>query len=56
MMILGDRDTLIPDTMLDVVKQMTSNVQTTLLKGAGHAPFISQPKECQQAIELFINE
>jgi pimeloyl-[acyl-carrier protein] methyl ester esterase len=56
LMILGDRDTLIPSTMLDVVKQMTSNVQTALLKGAGHAPFISQPKECQQAIELFINE
>tara|TARA_R110002049_G_scaffold49015_1_gene140698 strand:- start:595 stop:1356 length:762 start_codon:yes stop_codon:yes gene_type:complete len=56
MMILGERDTLIPSTMLDVVEQMTSNVQTTLLKGAGHAAFISQPKECQQAIEYFINE
>lgn len=56
MMILGERDTLIPSTMLDVVKQMTSNVQTALLNGAGHAPFISQPKECLQAIELFVNE
>lgn len=56
MMILGERDTLIPNIMLDVVKQMTSNVQTALLKGAGHAPFISQPIECQLAIERFINE
>ncbi|MFT7414525.1 MAG: pimeloyl-[acyl-carrier protein] methyl ester esterase [Methylophagaceae bacterium] len=56
MMILGDRDTLIPSAMLDVVKQMTNNVQTTLLKGAGHAPFISQTTECLQVIEPFINE
>ena len=56
MMMLGDRDTLIPSEMLDVVEQMTSNVQTVLLKGAGHAPFISQSTECLQAIELFINE
>lgn len=56
MMILGDRDTLIPSAMLDVVKQMTSNVQTTLLEGAGHAPFISQTTECLQAIKLFIDE
>jgi len=56
MMILGDRDTLIPSTMLDVVKQMTSNVQTVLLKGAGHALFISQTTECLQTIELFIDE
>jgi len=56
MMILGDRDTLIPSTMLDVVKQMTNNVQTALLKGAGHAPFISQTTECLQVIEHFIDE
>jgi len=42
MMLLGDRDTLIPSEMLEVVQQMTSNVQTTLLKGAGHAPFIDE--------------
>lgn len=54
--ILGDRDTLIPSTMLEAVKQLQGNVETTLLAGAGHAPFISQSKACQQAIELFINE
>tara|TARA_R110002167_G_scaffold68184_13_gene192709 strand:- start:4456 stop:5217 length:762 start_codon:yes stop_codon:yes gene_type:complete len=56
MMILGEHDTLIPSAMLDVVKQMTNNVQSILLKGAGHAPFISQTTECLQAIELFIDE
>lgn len=56
LMILGDRDTLIPSEMLDVVEQMTSNVQTILLKGAGHVPFISQATECVQAIESFIDD
>jgi len=56
LMVLGDCDTLIPSEMLDVIEQMTSNVQTILLTGAGHAPFISQTTECLQAIELFINE
>ena len=56
MMILGDRDTLIPGSMLEVIKQMTNNVQTTLLKGAGHAPFLSQATECLHVIELFLDE
>lgn len=55
-MILGDRDTLIPSAMLLEAKQLHIDLDVTLLAGAGHAPFISQPKECRQAIELFINE
>ena len=55
-MILGDRDTLIPLAMLAVAKQLQPNLNTSILAGAGHAPFISQPTQCQQVIELFINE
>ncbi|MDH5357799.1 MAG: pimeloyl-ACP methyl ester esterase BioH [Gammaproteobacteria bacterium] len=55
-MILGDRDTLIPEAMLLAAKQLHPKLQTRVLAGAGHAPFISQPLECQQAIEQFINE
>lgn len=54
--ILGERDTLIPSTMLEAAKVLRGDLQINLLAGAGHAPFISQPKACQQAIELFINE
>ncbi|OUR64730.1 pimeloyl-[acyl-carrier protein] methyl ester esterase [Methylophaga sp. 42_25_T18] len=54
--ILGDRDTLIPTAMIDTVKQFKPDVDDVLLAGAGHAPFISQPVECQQAIERFIND
>lgn len=55
-MILGDRDTLIPTEMLACAQQLKSDIKTELLAGAGHAPFISQAAECQQAIETFINE
>lgn len=55
-MILGDRDTLIPTQMLDDAKQLNPKLETHVLRGAGHAPFIAQAAECQQAIEHFINE
>ncbi len=55
-MILGDRDTLIPEEMLLAAKQLQPDVDLSLLSGAGHAPFISQPVECQKLIESFINE
>lgn len=55
-MILGDRDTLIPQQMLIEAVKLQPKLQTVLLNGAGHAPFISQPTQCQQIIEQFINE
>jgi pimeloyl-[acyl-carrier protein] methyl ester esterase len=55
-MILGDRDTLIPKEMLLTAKKIQAEVDINLLSGAGHAPFISQPVECQKLIESFINE
>lgn len=55
-MLLGERDTLIPRDMLLMAKQIQPNIQTVLLKGAGHAPFIACLEQCQQAIEQFINE
>ncbi|RKZ95992.1 MAG: pimeloyl-[acyl-carrier protein] methyl ester esterase [Gammaproteobacteria bacterium] len=55
-MIVGDRDTLIPKDMLSEAKRLHAEVKVSLLSGAGHAPFISQPVECQKLIESFINE
>ncbi len=55
-MILGDRDTLIPKEMLLAAIQLQAQIHTTLLTGAGHAPFISQPNECQNEIEHFLND
>jgi len=55
-MILGDRDTLIPQDMLMAATQLNTKIETTLLSGAGHAPFISQASECQHEIEPFLND
>lgn len=55
-MILGERDTLIPKEMLLAATQLQTQVKTTLLAGAGHAPFISQSSECQNEIENFLND
>jgi len=55
-MILGERDTLIPKEMLLAATQLQPQIHATLLEGAGHAPFISQPNECQNEIEQFLND
>jgi len=55
-MILGERDTLIPQDMLLAASELQTHLQTTLLTGAGHAPFIAQPSECQHEIEQFLND
>jgi len=55
-LIVGDRDTLIPAAVIAEVQQLKAGVDSEIIKGAGHAPFISQPLACQQAIERFINE
>jgi pimeloyl-[acyl-carrier protein] methyl ester esterase len=53
--ILGDRDTLIPVDMLIATKKIKPDLEYVELTGAGHAPFISQPQQCQLAIEQFLN-
>jgi len=55
-MILGDRDTLIPTMMLVEALDLQSTLQTTLLAGAGHAPFIAQAQQCLHEIEQFLND
>jgi pimeloyl-[acyl-carrier protein] methyl ester esterase len=54
-LILGDRDTLIPASMAEQAIHLNPAVQLEIIKGAGHAPFISQPQRCQQLIEQFID-
>lgn len=54
-LILGDRDTLIPTTMPEQAAVLNPGLQTEIISGAGHAPFIAQPQRCQQLIEQFIH-
>ncbi len=55
MMLLGDRDTLVPSDMLPRAAALNSQIQTVKVLGAGHAPFISQPQQCAEHVREFIN-
>ena len=52
-LVLGERDSLIPHTMEADARSLNSALEVVLIKGAGHAPFISHPVECEQAVMTF---
>jgi pimeloyl-[acyl-carrier protein] methyl ester esterase len=52
-LVLGERDTLIPQTMAADALLLNAALETELIAGAGHAPFISHPTECLQAVMTF---
>lgn len=54
-LILGTRDTLIPADMAEFATTLNPALQTAVIDGAGHAPFIAQPGRCRQLIEQFID-
>lgn len=54
-LILGERDTLIPSTMVNEVQRLNPKMDTTLISGAGHAPFISHPQQCLSEIQQFLD-
>ena len=51
--LLGTRDNLIPSEML---ARLPAHMSSTLIPGAGHAPFISHATECAAAISGFIHK
>lgn len=52
-LILAERDTLIPHDMASEVKSLNPQLETVLIEGAGHAPFISHPDKCLSEVDLF---
>ncbi len=56
LMISGEHDRLMPYQAADAMQVLFSNAQSTMIKGAGHAPFISHPDEFIQAINEFTHE
>jgi len=54
LLLLGERDTLIPAAMADDARVLNVKLVTEVITGAGHAPFISHADECEQAISEFI--
>lgn len=56
MVVLGEKDTLVPFSVKDVFSKMFPNLKQLVLEKAAHAPFISNPELCAKKIKNFINE
>ena len=56
MIVLGEKDTLVPVTVKNEFNKMFPNLEQLILEKTGHAPFISNPELCAEKIKKFINE
>ena len=56
MLVLGEKDTLVPVDVKSKFCEMFSNIELLVLEKTGHAPFISKPELCAENIKNFINE
>ena len=56
MLVLGEKDTLVPLSVKNEFKKMFPNLEQLILEKTGHAPFISNPELCAEKIKNFINE
>ena len=55
LIVLGEKDTLIPKSSGNETRNIIANSQLEIIKGAGHAPFISHPDEFLKTITAFIS-
>lgn len=56
LVLLGDKDTLVPVSVKSEFEKMFSHVEIEILEKVGHAPFITQALKCSERIKKFINE
>ena len=56
MIVLGEKDTLVPLAVKDEFANVFINLEQLILENTGHAPFISNPDFCAEKIKHFINE
>ena len=56
MIVLGEKDTLVPLSVKSEFEKMFPNLEQLILEKTGHAPFISNPELCAEKIKNFINE
>ena len=56
MIILGEKDTLVPVSVKREFEKLFPNLEQLILEKSGHAPFISKPEICAEKIKNFINE
>lgn len=53
LLLMGQRDTLVPKAAMSEMEKIFPDVESVLIKQAGHAPFISHPQEFCQAVNDF---
>lgn len=53
LMVSGEHDRLMPYQAAEAMQVLFSHAKSTMIKGAGHAPFISHPHEFMQAVKEF---
>lgn len=56
MIVMGEKDTLVPVEVVAEFNKMFSNLEQVILEKTGHAPFISSAEICAEKIKNFINE
>ena len=56
MILLGEKDTLVPLSVIKEFERMFPGLEKITLEKTGHAPFISNPELCAENIKNFINE
>lgn len=54
--LLGQRDTLVSGALRDWLWAALPQARVETIRGAGHAPFLSHPRECVMALDELINE
>ncbi len=54
MVVLGERDTLVPNGVLDDMKKLNNGLIAHEITQAGHAPFLSHTGRCVQLLKDFI--
>jgi pimeloyl-[acyl-carrier protein] methyl ester esterase len=55
MVVLGEKDTLVPVDVKIEFNEMFTDIEQLVLEKTGHAPFISKPEICADKIKNFIN-
>lgn len=56
LVLLGEKDTLVPVGVKSEFEKMFSNIEVEVLENVGHAPFITRAVHCSERIKKFINE
>lgn len=56
LLLLGEHDSLVPKAMLEDALALNSSLVSHVIKGAGHAPFMSHVADCDRVLKHFLGQ